>query len=90
MSSCSLKYSLCLCLGRKSGKGVFIYSDKSKNRDENTEAMNIIKNYHLEPKMELVVLLLTVYIVNVVMCSWKVIYVRLTMIFMILAMQIWL
>jgi enoyl-CoA hydratase/long-chain 3-hydroxyacyl-CoA dehydrogenase len=39
-------------LGRKSGKGVFVYG-KSKSRDENTEAIEILKQYKLEPKLEM-------------------------------------
>ncbi|ELU04463.1 hypothetical protein CAPTEDRAFT_162556 [Capitella teleta] len=40
-------------LGRKSGKGVFNYQGSSKNREENAEAVEILKNYKLEPKLEL-------------------------------------
>ena len=38
------------CLGRKSGKGIYIYEKGSKNRDVNPEAIEIIKKYPLEPK----------------------------------------
>jgi enoyl-CoA hydratase/long-chain 3-hydroxyacyl-CoA dehydrogenase len=42
-----------LFTGRKSGKGVFVYSGgKSKGRDENTEAIEILQKYKLEPKLE--------------------------------------
>lgn len=37
-------------LGRKSGKGMYIYQSGSKNRDVNAEALEIIKRYSLEPK----------------------------------------
>ncbi|KAJ8916200.1 hypothetical protein NQ315_016339 [Exocentrus adspersus] len=37
-------------LGRKSGKGIYVYEKGSKNRDVNVEALNIIKKYSLEPK----------------------------------------
>lgn len=37
-------------LGRKSGKGIFVYESHSKNRDVNMEALNILKKYSIEPK----------------------------------------
>lgn len=37
-------------LGRKSGKGIFVYAKRSKNRDVNPEALDIIKKYSLQPK----------------------------------------
>ncbi|XP_012538607.1 trifunctional enzyme subunit alpha, mitochondrial [Monomorium pharaonis] len=37
-------------LGRKSGKGIFVYETGSKNRDVNLGALDILKNYKLEPK----------------------------------------
>ncbi|KAK5646424.1 hypothetical protein RI129_004888 [Pyrocoelia pectoralis] len=37
-------------LGRKSGKGIYIYEKNSKNREVNNEAMEILKRYSVEPK----------------------------------------
>nr|NVI75896.1 mitochondrial trifunctional protein alpha subunit [Cucujiformia] len=37
-------------LGRKSGKGIYIYQKGSKSREVNPEALEIIKRYSLEPK----------------------------------------
>ena len=37
-------------LGRKSGKGIYIYEKNSKNRAVNFELMEILKKYSLEPK----------------------------------------
>lgn len=37
-------------LGRKSGKGIFIYEKNTKNKDVNLEALNILKKYAIEPK----------------------------------------
>lgn len=37
-------------LGRKSGKGCFVYEKNSKSREINTDAMTIMQKYKLEPK----------------------------------------
>nr|NVI75890.1 mitochondrial trifunctional protein alpha subunit [Cucujiformia] len=37
-------------LGRKSGKGIFVYEEGSKSREVNPEGLAIIKKYSLQPK----------------------------------------
>lgn len=37
-------------LGRKSGKGIYIYESNVKNRNINLAALDILKKYKLEPK----------------------------------------
>ncbi|XP_018569181.1 trifunctional enzyme subunit alpha, mitochondrial [Anoplophora glabripennis] len=37
-------------LGRKSGKGIYVYEKGRKSRDVNAEALEIIKKYSIEPK----------------------------------------
>ncbi|XP_063978459.1 trifunctional enzyme subunit alpha, mitochondrial [Diachasmimorpha longicaudata] len=37
-------------LGRKSGKGIYVYEAGKKDRDVNLGALDILKKYHLEPK----------------------------------------
>ena len=37
-------------LGRKSGKGIFMYEVNTKNKDVNLEALDLLKKYKLEPK----------------------------------------
>ena len=38
--------------GRKTGKGIFIYDSNSKDRPLNSEAEEILKKYHIPPKVE--------------------------------------
>jgi len=40
-------------LGRKSGKGIFLYEEKAKNRQENPGAADILLRYTIPPKQEL-------------------------------------
>ncbi|XP_015440476.1 PREDICTED: trifunctional enzyme subunit alpha, mitochondrial [Dufourea novaeangliae] len=37
-------------LGRKSGKGIYVYEANTKDRDVNLGALDILKKYHIEPK----------------------------------------
>lgn len=37
-------------LGRKSGRGIYVYEKGRKSRDVNVEALEIIKKYSIEPK----------------------------------------
>lgn len=37
-------------LGRKSGKGIFVYNKGGKSREVNNEAIEVLKKYSLEPK----------------------------------------
>ncbi|XP_057666553.1 trifunctional enzyme subunit alpha, mitochondrial [Diorhabda carinulata] len=37
-------------LGRKSGKGIYVYEKGSKNRDVNFEALEVLKKYSIQPK----------------------------------------
>lgn len=39
-----------ITLGRKSGKGIFIYETNTKRKNINLEALDILKGYKLEPK----------------------------------------
>lgn len=36
-------------LGRKSGKGYFVYQAGTKSRSENTEALSLLEKYKLQP-----------------------------------------
>jgi enoyl-CoA hydratase/long-chain 3-hydroxyacyl-CoA dehydrogenase len=40
-------------LGRKSGKGLYVYTPGQKNRELNTEALDMLKSYASEPKVPL-------------------------------------
>lgn len=40
-------------MGRKSGKGIYVYTEGSKDRSVNVEASNMLKKYALEPKVEM-------------------------------------
>lgn len=39
-------------LGRKSGKGMYVYQKKGKSREMNPDALDIFKRYSLQPKGE--------------------------------------
>lgn len=39
-------------LGRKAGKGVYVYKKGSKAKEENKDALKLLEKYHLEPKPE--------------------------------------
>ena len=43
--------------GRKTGKGIFVYTPNTKTRDENVGAMDILKRYKTESPMPYVVLM---------------------------------
>jgi len=47
---------LYVCVGRKSGKGIFVYTHNTKERDENVGAMDILKRYSTVPPQPYVVL----------------------------------
>jgi len=38
-----------IILGRKSGKGYFVYKAGTKSRPENTEAISLLENFKLQP-----------------------------------------
>lgn len=40
-------------LGRKSGEGLFLYQEGSKDKPENPKALELLKKYYIEPKCEL-------------------------------------
>lgn len=37
-------------MGRKSGRGIFMYQNKSKSKEVNLGALDVLKRYKLEPK----------------------------------------
>lgn len=37
-------------MGRKSGKGFYVYEKGSKNKEINQDAVTLVKNYSLEPR----------------------------------------
>ena len=43
-------YKRDVIVGRKSGKGCFIYEKNSKSREVNADAMTILQKYKIEPK----------------------------------------
>jgi len=47
---------LILFIGRKSGKGIFVYTPNAKERDENMGAMEILKRYSTVSQQPYVVL----------------------------------
>ncbi len=40
--------------GRKSGRGLFVYPEGVKERNENLDAIKVIDKYHIAPKKEYV------------------------------------
>ena len=47
-------YFDCENVGRKSGKGIFLYEEKAKNREENPGAQEIMKRFAQPPKQQYV------------------------------------
>ena len=43
---------LSIILGRKSGKGMYIYTEGQKNRELNPGALEILQGVKVEPKVE--------------------------------------
>jgi len=48
-----------IIVGRKSGKGIFVYAPNAKTRDENVGVMDILKRYRTESPISYVVLSLS-------------------------------
>jgi len=56
--------------GRKSGKGIFLYEEKSKNKQENPGAADIMLRYTIPPKQQSVISFICSTCLQNYLCQW--------------------